>query len=137
MAFVKPIQLNMQFWILLMLYRPISTDVYFHVESLLTWKKLLIPVDHSILLSKLNFYGFRGIINNRFSSYQFTKLTTNNTNWSTCVRYGWDYLWCTTGLYSWPFVVFIIYKWHSKLLRQTQFLFVCWRYQYTLCRQKS
>ena len=76
MAFVKPIQLNMQFWILLMLYRPISTDVYFHVESLLTWKKLLIPVDHSILLSKLNFYGFRGIINNWFSSYLRNRLQT-------------------------------------------------------------
>ena len=32
-------------------------------------KKTFDTVDHNILLDKLNFYGFRGLINQRFSSY--------------------------------------------------------------------
>ena len=36
---------------------------------LLTSKKAFDTVDHTILLDKLNFYGFRGLINQQFSSY--------------------------------------------------------------------
>ena len=47
-------------------YRQIRTNDYSHVVLL---KKAFVTVDHNTLLHRLEYYGFRGVINRWFSSY--------------------------------------------------------------------
>ena len=43
-------------------------------------KKAFDTVNHNVLLDKLNYYGFRGIVNQWFSSY-LSNCTQTTENW--------------------------------------------------------
>ena len=55
---------------------PIWTKKFFPVECLLSSLIAFDTVDHKVLLVKLNYYGFRGIVNQWFFSYLINRKQT-------------------------------------------------------------
>jgi len=89
---------------------------YFSCGVFIDLKKAFDTVNHEILLDKLNFYGFRGLINDWLQSYLKTRTQTIQIgeHLSTkLISKTYLPLWCPPGIGPWTSSILTLQKWHS------------------------
>lgn len=82
---------------------------YFSCGVFIDLKKAFDTVNHEILLDKLNFYGFRGLINDWFQSYLKNRTQTIQIGEHLSTKLI-SPLWCPPGISPWTSSIFTLHK---------------------------